>query len=257
MSLIEEGHVYSYSQLTTFCECPYSFYVQKIEKQKTVGNAFSSLGSLVHSLIDEWATGLIPAENLPAEYERRYKEAVPEAWPKMLESKGYSQKAYNTCLDYFINFDQFKGYKIISTETKYKSEINGHPFVGVIDMILEDENNGQLIVLDHKSKSMKEFKKNEEEMYRQQYLYSQFIHEEFGKWPDMLGFNLFKENGYKTFKPFSKDRFVEVYTWAADTIEKIENADLFDFFKTIDSKSNFYCTQICSCRKICPKGQGR
>ncbi len=255
MGLLDENHVYSYTQLCTFAECPYAFYLQKIERPKPelVNNAFASLGSFIHELIDQWAKGLIKAEDLPAEYKKRYKESVPEAWPRMLAAKGYAEKAYNQGLEYFRNFDCFDGYKIIGTETKFKTDIAGRPFVGVVDMVMEDKSNGELIVLDHKSKSMKEFKKTENEMYKQQLLYSKYIHDEYGKWPDRLMFNLFKEpNNCRMSRPFTKEDFVEAYTWATDAIERIEKYELMDFFET--KKSDFFCTEICSCRKICPNG---
>jgi len=260
MGLLGENHVYSYSQLSTFSECPYAFYLQKIERPKPelVNNAFASLGTFIHELIDQWAKGEIKAEDLPAEYIKRYKQAVPESWPRMLAAKGYADKAYNQGLEYFTNFDEFKGYKIIGTEQKFKTNIEGRPFIGIVDMVMEDEATGELIVLDHKSKSLKEFKKNEHEMYKQQLLYSQYIFETYGKWPDRLMFNLFKEpDNYKTSKPFDKTEFVEAYTWAADIIKKIETYDLMDFFETKEVKNDrpdFFCTEICSCRKICPNG---
>ena len=111
----------------------------------------------------------------------------------------------------------------------------------------------ELIVLDHKSKSMKEFKKTENEMYKQQLLYSKYIHDEYGRWPDRLMFNLFKEpNNCRMSRSFTKEDFADAYTWATDVIERIEKYELMDFFET--KKSDFFCTEICSCRKICPNG---
>ena len=41
MSLISDGHVYSYSQLSSFDECPYGFYLQRIEKLEPQSNGFA------------------------------------------------------------------------------------------------------------------------------------------------------------------------------------------------------------------------
>lgn len=261
MSMLGEHHVYSFSQLQSFSECPYSFYLQKIERNPNmVSNAFASQGTLIHDLLDQWAKGELSAEQLPAEYERRYPLEIVESWPKMLASKGYAEKAFNIGLEYFKSFDRFKGYKILATEEKFKIEVCGRPFVGVMDMLMEDEQTGELIVLDHKSKSLAAFKKAENEMYKQQYLYSKYVFERFGKYPDRLMFNLFKENGQKKEKPFSMAEYESTLAWAGEQMNKMESFDFVDWLETKEveeGKADFFCTELCSCRKICPNGQTR
>ena len=177
MGLLPDNHVYSYSQLSSFDECPYGFYLERIEKVDQVQNAFAEQGTLIHDLIDLWAKGQIPIQDLPKEYEKRYADEVVSSWPRMLASKGYAEKTYQQGLQYFENFDGFKGYKIINTEEKFLTTLSDRPFTGVIDMVLEDEKTGALIINDHKSKSLSSFKKEEKTIYRQQYLYSKYAKE--------------------------------------------------------------------------------
>lgn len=261
MSLLKEGHKYSFSQLESFASCPFGYYLQKIEHNPDlVSNAFASQGTLIHDLLDLWAKGMIPAEKLPEEYARRYPEEVKERWPRMLETKGYAEKAYQLGYDYFSNFDCFEGYDIVATEEKFEIDIAGRPFVGIVDMIMKDSKTGELIVLDHKSKSLDAFKKAEDEMYRQQLIYSKFVYEKYGKFPDLLMFNLFKENGLKKQRPFSKEQYEETLKWAEDIIVKIENSNVFDFLETKQvnpERPDFFCTELCSCRKVCPNGNKR
>ena len=259
MSMLGESHVYSFSQLQSFSECPYAFYLQKIERNPDmVNNAFASQGTLIHDLLDKWAKGELTAEQLPDEYEKRYPLEVVESWPRMLAAKGYAEKAFRIGLEYFKNFDQFKGYKILATEQRFRITVGGRPFVGVMDMLLEDEETGELIVLDHKSKSLAAFKKSEDDMYKQQYLYSKYVFEEYGKYPDKLMFNLFKENGEKKWRPFDEAAYKETLQWATDQMNKMESYDFVDWLttKTLEEgKADFFCTELCSCRKICPNGQ--
>ncbi len=260
-SLLGARHIYSYSQLTSFRECPYGFYLQKIEHNPdTVSNAFASQGTLIHDLLDQWAKGMLSIEELPDEYDRRYPNEVVEEWPKMLLKKGYAEKAFQIGHDYFVNFDGFRGYKIISTEEKFRTDIAGRPFVGVVDMMMEDEHTGELIIVDHKSKSLSAFKKAEDEMYQQQLLYSCYAKEKFGKFPDRLMFNLFKENGTKMERPFSQQEYDKAIEWAAETMKLMESYDIMDYFQTKEvdpDRPDFFCTELCSCRKICPNGQSK
>lgn len=259
MSMLPEQHVYSYSQLSSFAECPYSFYLQKIEHNPNmVQNAFASQGTLIHDLLDLWAKQQLTKDQLSAEYKRRYPLEVTEPWPKLLAAKGYAQKAFQIGLDYFQNFDEFQEFEIISTEERFKIEIAGRPFVGVIDMVAKDKSTGELIVVDHKSKSLTAFKKAEEEMYRQQYLYSKYVYEQMGQWPDLLMFNLFKENGLKMSKPFDLQEYRQTLSWAEEQMIKMESYDFVDWLATKEvqpGKPEFFCTELCSCRKVCPNGQ--
>lgn len=252
MSLLRECHIYSYSQLSSFDECPYGFYLQRIEHMDQASNGFAEQGTLIHDLLDKWAKGELTKAQLPDEYARRYADEVVTAFPRMLAAKGYTEKAFNLGLEYFRNFDEFTGYTIIAAEEKFTTEIAGRPFVGIVDMVLRDDLTDELIVLDHKSKSMSAFKKNEDEMYRQQLLYAKYIYEKYGQWPDKLMFNLFKEGGEKPERPFRKEEYDAAIAWATDVIERIENSELIDWLES--KEQDFFCTEICSMRKHCHNG---
>ena len=252
MGLIEPGHVYSYSQLSAVDQCPYMFYCEKIDRCEQVSNGFAEQGSLIHDLLDLWGKGMLSKDELVSEYQRRYPLEVVTAWPKMLASKGYATKAFNLGVEYFTNFDEFKGYEVIATEQRFKTDIAGRPFVGIIDMIVKSEETGEMIILDHKSKSKKAFKDAADEMYRQQYCYAKYFIEQYGKPPDALMFNLFKENGTKDYRKWDQQFYEDTMFWAEKQIEKIESYEFLDWLTSKDA--DFFCTEICSCRKVCPNG---
>lgn len=252
MSLLKDNHIYSYSQLSSVSECPFGFYLQRIERAEQQSNGFAEQGTLIHDLLDQWAKGELTKEQLPEEYARRYPEEVVTKFPRMLTAKGYAEKAYNLGIEYFENFDEFAGYTIISAEEKFETEIDGRPFIGIIDMILKDDLTDELIVLDHKSKSLTAFKKSEDEMYRQQLLYAKYVHEKYGQWPDRLMFNLFKEGGKKMERRFRITDYDAAMLWARQQIEKIEEYDVLDWLEC--KEPDFFCNEICSVRKHCPNG---
>ena len=261
MSCLPDNHVYSYSQLSSVDECPYAFYMEKIEKnedgsQKQLkSNFFSEHGSFVHEVLELWANGSLKKNDMTEYYKLKYPEEVVTPPPPYMSA--YRQKAYDWGLEYFDSFDEFPDLKVISAEEKFKinlplSDGTTRPFTGVVDLIAEEKASGSLIVLDHKSKSMKEFKKNREHMYRQQYLYSCFVNEKYGRYPDKLMFNLFKEKLLDK-EPFSKKEYDRTLQWATDRIHEIEERDVFSW---LESKENpdFFCNEICSVREYCPNG---
>lgn len=259
MGLLPKGHVYSYSQLSSFNECAYNFYLQRIEGlQEESSNAFAERGTLIHDLLDQWAKKTLTKEQMIEEYERRYSEEVVTAFPRIMASKGYATKAYQQGIDFLENFDEFKGYDVLSAEEKFKIELplsdgTSRPFVGIIDMMLRDKKTNELIICDHKSKSMSSFKRDEDKMYRQQLLYATYVNEQYGQYPDRLMFHLFNESGAKMERLFSLDDYRETIKWASDQINGIENYAIFDWLECKE-KPDFFCWYLCSARKSCPNG---
>ena len=193
MGLLSNKHVYSYSQLSSFDECSYGFYLQRIEGlEEEASNAFAERGTLIHDLLDQWAKKNLTKEDMLVEYERRYGDEVVTAFPTF--PKGYAQKAYETGVQFLENFDEFKGYEVLSAEEKFKIDLpladgSTRPFVGIIDLMLREIKTGDLIICDHKSKSMTSFKKDEDKMYRQQYLYATYVNEQYGQYPQRMMFH--------------------------------------------------------------------
>lgn len=262
MGLLPDNHKYSYSQLSSFDECAYGFYLQRIEGiEEESSNAFAERGSLIHDLLDQWAKKILTKEDMLTEYERRYGEEVKSAWPRMLASKGYAQKAYETGIQFLENFDEFKGYDVISAEEKFNIDLpmpdgTTRPFVGIIDMILRDQKTNALIICDHKSKSMQAFKKDEDHMYRQQLLYSLYLKKQYGEFPECLMFHLFNADGAKPMRLFSEENLNEVLEWAAKQIKGIEEYTVLDWL-TCKEKPDFYCTELCGARRSCPNGMAK
>lgn len=259
MGLMPEKHVYSYSQLSSFDECPYSFYLQRIEGvRETVSNGFAERGSLIHDLLDQWAKKILTKEDMVHEYERRYPNEVVTAFPRMLAAKGYTEKAYQQGIDFLTNFDEFDGYKVVSAEEKFTVDLpltdgSTRKFTGIVDMILRKNWTNELIICDHKSKSLSAFKKAEDSMYMQQLLYAAYVQEQYGEWPYSCMFHLFNEGGKKMERLFTLDQFRSAVGWASDIIHKIETYEVLDWLEC--KKQDFYCMEICGVRKECPNGK--
>lgn len=271
MSLLKDGHRYSYSQLSSFSECPFAYYLKHIEGVEEKSNGFAEQGTLIHDILDKWAKKELKKEEMAEEYERRYADEVVTSFPRMLTSKGYAEKTYYQGLEYFQNFDEFPGYTVVSAEEKFDMPLEltdgtTRPFIAFVDLILRNNFTGGLVVMDHKSKSWTEFRKHREEMYKQQYLYSYFVHKKYNEWPEALGFNLFKEQGKKDEQEFSMDKFNETMQWATDAIHQIESFDVLDWMECKEQKVNkktgkqepdMFCAEICGPRASCPNSIAR
>ena len=261
MSLLRDGHRYSYSQLSSFSDCPYSYYLKHIEGVEDQSNAFAEQGTLIHDILDKWAKKELKKEELAAEYARRYPDEVLTSFPRILTAKGYAEKTYLQGLTYFENFDEFPGYEVVSAEEKFDMPLKltdgtERPFIAFVDLVLRDEFTGDLVVMDHKSKSWTDFRRHRDEMYKQQYLYSYFIHEKYGEWPAALAFNLFKEGGKQDTRFFDMDTYNGVISWATEAINKIESYEVMDWMECKEQKTkgkpDFFCAEICGTRRHCP-----
>lgn len=264
MSMLDDDHVYSYSQLASVDECPYNFYLQKIDKDEDGNplvqqdNFFAEYGTLIHKVLEEWAKGRITRNEMTNRYVELYPEMVKTSPPPYMQT--YKQKAYDNGLLYFEDFDEFPGYTVVAAEERFKIDIpladgTTRPFQGVIDLLLRNNVTGKLVVVDHKSKSLKEFKKIRDEMYRQQYLYSAYVIEKYGEKPEALMFNLFKESMFDE-QAFDENAYAESLQWATEKIKEIEERDFISWLEQKD-EPDFFCNEICSVRQYCPNGMLR
>jgi len=181
-------------------------------------------------------------------YEAEYDEAVKHYFPPF--PKGMTGQYYDEGLQYFRSFDGFGGDKeILSVEDKLELDIRGNRFVGIADLVLQDKKTGDIIVIDHKSKSMNSMKKAQYENTRQLYTYAAYVKERFGEFPTLLQFNMFRY-GVNINEPFAMERYEETMDWIERTIAQIKAEKEWKV-----SSSGYFCRFICSTRLHCPVGE--
>ena len=181
-------------------------------------------------------------------YEAEYDEAVKHYFPPF--PKGMAGQYYDEGLQYFQSFDGFGDDKeILSVEDKFELDIRGNRFVGIADLVLQDKKTGDIIVIDHKSKSMNSMKKAQYENTRQLYTYAAYVKERFGEFPTLLQFNMFRY-GVNIDEPFAMERYEETMDWIERTIAEIKAEKEWKI-----SSSGYFCRFICSTRLHCPVGE--
>ena len=253
---------FSFSNLQLFHTCPAAWKMKYLDGvEDTMTNAFAQFGTLVHSVLEEYAKGELPSVALAEEYEERYDNEVTAPWPPF--PKGLAGKYYEQALDYLGGFDGFGDqYDIIAVEQKFLTQIAGHSMVGFIDLILRDKHTGDFIVIDHKSKSLSALNKDYDELVLQLYVYAHAVKEIYGIFPTKVCFNCFREKEIveEVFDQATYDRMVK---WVDDTIKEIDAETEFQYKIPLDNavraaqgkkplaNNDFYCKNLCDTFGCC------
>lgn len=181
-------------------------------------------------------------------YTAGYDEAVSHYFPPF--PRGLAGKYYEEGLSYFKTFDGFgENYETLGIEERFEIVLRGNRFVGVADLLLRNCDTGGIVVIDHKSKSMKSLRKDLAGNKRQLYLYAAHVKEKYGVYPELLRFNMFRYGDWVD-EPFRMEAYEEMLDWTEQTIGQIR-ADL----EWQVSSSGYFCRWICSTRQHCPIGE--
>lgn len=241
---------WSYSRIKSFEDCPYRWYLKYIMFPRTKGLElfFASYGSFMHELIAEYHSGKRDAADIRLNYLSNYRNRVAMPAPSRKVADSYFQSG----LDYLREIKPSEN-KVIAVEERFESVIFDIPFLGFVDR-LDERDNGDLILIDNKSRTLRERSKRAkptqydmelDEYLRQLYLYSAFIKDRFGKYPSELWFNCFREN-LMIKEPFDPEKFNEAISWAKGKIDEI--AVETEFRPNIEW---FKCHHLCEMRELC------
>lgn len=234
---------YSFSKLSAFKQCPYGYYLRYVLNKKGIGNAFSSYGTLVHSILERYAKGELELWDLSGVFEWEFETAVPEKFPfnkyVVLRDTYYKQG-----LDFLRSFQGYEKYKILGVEQQFDRDIDDWTFTGIIDLIIQDPD-GKLIIRDYKSKAAFKNDREQFEYARQLYLYSAYVKEKFGRFPDELQFLMFRKQ-HLVVIPFDPSAYEEAEDWAKGMVKDIREA--VDFPSCCDE---FYSNNLCNHREYC------
>ena len=242
---------WSFSRLNSFYNCPYEWKLRYIDCNKSENGFFGEYGSLIHKILEKYEKGELSLFELNDYYEEHFSENVPHDAPpnKYVDIK---QSYYEKGLDYFNNIDlDLDKYEVLGVEKEVRFQIAGKDFVGYIDLLLKEKETGKIIILDHKSASIKILKngkvsKSDQEHVRefiqQLCLYAIPIIEEYGH-VDELWWNLFKDKNWLKM-PFNKEDYDEAIQWAEDTLKLIETEKEW----LPNNSSSYYCNYLCGQR---------
>lgn len=183
---------YSYSQLSSFLDCAYTWYSTYILKQRR-GNKYTALGGVLHSVFEFQGKDLIKGANhSDGHYMKMYNELFfdPEKIPKKyFDSKEDYIAMYKqgvTAIENYLN--EYRDSKPLKVEPKFKQVLieNTPPALGYIDRIDGDiDDPASWVVTDYKSGKNpkdKQFLNSDFQLA----IYAQAIYKEYGHFPAFL-----------------------------------------------------------------------
>lgn len=243
---------FSPSSLNQYEECPYAFFMNKIEGIKGDGNAYAEIGTFGHKLCQDYLTRKATLEEVLTDCVENFDDHI--TYEIMEASK---DKKYVALCDFFSSFDEedFNSkYEILAVEKRFYWRIDGHKMVGIADLILRRKEDGKIILVDHKSsdhflKKNGEPLKSKEDVYRkyvrQMYIYADAMKQskDFGCFPDYIVWNHFLDDGKLTVVSFNKDDYDDAMQWVLDVIDRIYDDEEF-----LPHMSYVMCNQLCNYR---------
>lgn len=238
---------WSYSRIKSFYDCPYKWYLRYIRKLEKKDLFFSSYGSFMHKMIEKYLKGEVDKRLLSELYLQQFRENVVGEAPNQKVFSGY----FLNGLQYLKEIKPLP-YNVIAVEKRVDFSLAGIPFVGWIDILGEKET--KLAVIDNKSKNLKARSgrakptKTDEELDSyliQLYLYSAAVEQEYGKKPESLCFNCFRQQTFIE-EPFKEQAYAESKKWLSDKVEEITNET--DFRPDIEY---FKCRYLCEMQEHC------
>jgi hypothetical protein len=238
--------IWSYSRLTTYEMCPCCFYLQYIEKKSDYPSAFGQYGSFCHEILEMYFKDEIPDFLMLDHFNEYFTQHVTCEFPpnKYVDlAQSYFQKG-QAYFETFAGFeDRYK--EILEIEQEYIFDVGGYQVKGIIDLVVRNHD-GDIEIVDHKSKSAPKNKVDLKEWYKQLYLYCIPVFEKYGEYPKRLNFNMFKlQDWYST--EFSMECLEAAKQWVIDLIHRIENETSFD----AAFPGQFWCDHICGMREHC------
>lgn len=248
---------WSYSRVTAYEQCPYAWYLQYIvnddDEYPQEENYYSQVGGFVHRILAMVFEGKLKAEEAFSYFINNFDSNVPAiTYGNVMDS------TYDKCAEYLSDPDNINklisGYEIIGIEQKAEFVLDGHKFIGFIDLLLRDKEDGKLVIVDHKSGEyplkangkVKANAKSFEKYKRQLYLYARWVKEKYGEFPKELAWNHFKDGGKIARIPFDIDEYNEAIAWFMSEISAIKSDEEFE-----PKKDFFYCNNLCAFRSSC------
>lgn len=234
---IMEDWTWSYSRIDAYNNCPYAFFCKYILNEEEKPMFYSSFGSFVHELLRGYFCGEYDNEEMLSRFICGFEDNVSGDRPQ----RSVVEKYMKATMDFLENFYGF-GLKTLAVEKYVEFDINGVKMRGYIDYVGTDEND-RLYVVDHKSRELKPRSNRKkptakdaelDEMLKQLYIYAGAIKSEYGRYPDFLCFNCYR-NGQFICEPFDEEKYKEVCERVAVEVGLVMDEDMFypneEFYK--------------------------
>ena len=252
---IIDGIRFSYSSLTTFERCPYSFKLIYLEPKPRLDNFYSDYGKFAHDCMEKFFRKELDSFELSDYYRENYEKKVV-TYPPPMQYQLYEKYREQGQL-FFDNFSfDLEKYEVISVEDKLDFDIEGVPFTARPDLLLRENLTDKIILYDYKTSipfKISRYTQNETEDktkihgYRKQlHLYAYGV-EKIRKLPVDDIVIWFVRDG--RMYPLKRDKAETKKTilWLQNIVKDLKNEELF----TYNNSSQYFCNNLCNVRESC------
>ena len=240
---------FSFSSVSTFKTCPWSFklgYIDKVERQQ---NFFSNFGSFCHLILEKYFSNKLDIWELLDYYEKHYYEEVKELPPSFLSQLAVSY--YDAGRKFFEEFDFDRTeYEILDVEEYVKGKDRKIKIVIKPDVILKKKDEDEITLMDFKSSEIfsKAGKLDEKKLsgYKKQiniYAYYLFLFKNIEISQAKLWF--VRSNTFYSWKIDSTDVFDDV-EWFVNAAKEIKKEEKWEA-----KPEKFFCNVLCSSKMAC------
>lgn len=252
---IVDNICFSYSSVSTFETCPYSFKLAYIDIVPRENNFFAEYGTLIHKCIEKYFTKEIDLFELPRYYNEKYDEIVKSFAPPSSVDLGARYRDQGQF--FFENFSLTRDdYEVLQTEDKIDFELHGLSVTARPDLVLQEKKTRKNILFDYKTSApFKTDKRNGKETtdnkkldgyYKQMYLYAYALKNYRNIKIDKITLLFTRPERLVTVKWNLKDEKMAL-NWFLETVQKIKKSEEFPF----DNSSPYFCSHICGVRNSC------
>lgn len=243
---------FSFSTLHQYEQCPFAFYLKKIDgTELNEGNFYSDAGGYMHEILEMLFSNKLTPDEAINYYMDNYSNSVVYETKQSTMEKKYSQ-----AVDFLavLDMSQLDNYEILGVEKEVHFEIGGYRFIGFIDLLLRNKTTNKIIIVDHKSSDhflkkdgtpLKNQQANFEAYSKQMHLYSKAVYDEYGEYPDRIVWNHFFDQQITNI-PFKYEDYCATQQWALDIIHRIYTDENYEAVPNY-----MMCKVLCGFRNSC------
>lgn len=270
------SEVFSFSKIGTYKNCPYSYYLTYVEKNKRDNGVYGVLGSELHSIMEELEHGEITNEQAIKKWnsEISYMDTLDELnFPTENAKKNYIEDVRL----YLENFKpiEFRDREVFVEEHFKLKLLDKYILQGYIDLFIVDHDKKEIEIYDYKTSSKSGFTKSHliEKCY-QLLLYGMALEEKYPEYKivktsfDLVKYAINKKGKVKERKDISPDEVFDFSRYFISIDYNNENKQklltyISENIDTIDDlskqkpndwkaiKNKFFCDNLCSVKKYC------
>ena len=244
-----DGMTFSYSNLSSFNNCKYGWYLNYIDAEESVQNFFAQYGLLIHETLEKYWKKELDKNKLLWYYETNYFKKVVEYPP--IYPRNMGEAYYKSGAEFFENpIVDRNEYDIIFIEEKIISEHGGKSIVVKPDLLVRNIKTGNVVLMDYKtSKPIKGENFDMEKMdgyIKQLMLYKYFIEKERNLKIDRIEILFIRLRKIYTIEMTPK-LMNDTIDWLDKTLVEISMEE--DFIANPSNK--YFCSNLCGVRNSC------